>query len=132
MNKPQKHLVSAVICISACLFYNSTLFAANDGPVLEEVIVTAQKREQYLRDVPLSIIAISGESIRAGGISRLEDMSASVPIFSFTEAVSGSDNIFMRGIGVLFCRGGRALPINTRCHGNFKYTAWKSHRTHAR
>ena len=67
--------------------------------VLEEVVVTAQKREQNIQDVPISIIAISGETLRAGGISRLEDLSASVPNFNFSETVSGGDAIFMRGIG---------------------------------
>lgn len=67
--------------------------------VLEEIVVTAQKREQNLQDVPISIIAISGENLRAGGISKLEDLSASVPNFSFAEGVSGSDNMYVRGIG---------------------------------
>ncbi len=75
------------------------VYTGLSAQALEEVIVTAQKREQSLQDVPISISTLSGDDIRAGGISRLEDMSASVPNFSFTEAVSGSDNVFMRGIG---------------------------------
>lgn len=67
--------------------------------VLEEVVVTAQKREQNIQDVPISIIAISGDTLRSGGISRLEDMSASVPNFNFSETVSGGDAMFIRGIG---------------------------------
>jgi iron complex outermembrane recepter protein len=83
------------------LFFYIVLFLPMwaSAQLLEEVVVTAQKREQNLQDVPISIIAISGENLRAGGVSRLEDMSASVPNFSFAESVSGSDNIFMRGIG---------------------------------
>lgn len=66
---------------------------------LEEVVVTAQKREESLQDVPISIIAVSGENIRAEGISRLEELSARVPNLMISEAVSGSDNMFIRGIG---------------------------------
>jgi hypothetical protein len=43
--------------------------------VLEEIIVTAQKREQNLQDVPISILAIQGIEIEAGGVSDMEDMS---------------------------------------------------------
>ena len=67
--------------------------------VLEEVVVTAQKREQNIQDVPISIIAISGDALRSGGISRLEDMSATIPNFNFSETVSGGDAMFIRGIG---------------------------------
>jgi outer membrane receptor protein involved in Fe transport len=81
------------------LFGILLLPASLSAQSLEEVIVTAQKREQNLQDVPISIATLSGDSMRSAGISRLEDMSGAVPNFSFTEAVSGSDNMFMRGVG---------------------------------
>ena len=66
---------------------------------LEELVTTAKKREELLSDVPMSIIAVSGESMREQNISSLEGLSPTVPNFSFSEAVSGSDNMFVRGIG---------------------------------
>jgi outer membrane receptor protein involved in Fe transport len=66
---------------------------------LEEVLVTARKRVENLQDVPIAITAVSGDYIRSGGISRLEFLAPSVPNFQFAEAVSGSDNMFLRGIG---------------------------------
>ncbi len=89
-------LISALIFL-VILIQSPLLFA--QGGILEEVVVTAQKREQSIQDVPISIIAISGENLRANGISDLEGMSASVPNFNFTENVSGGDNMYMRGIG---------------------------------
>ena len=50
-----KPLVSAV----ALAAYGAGAMA--QGPVLEEVIVTAQKRAQSIQDVPLSITAFSGD-----------------------------------------------------------------------
>jgi iron complex outermembrane recepter protein len=66
---------------------------------LEEVLVTAQKRVESLQDVPIAITAVSGDAINSGGFSRMEDLAPALPNFQFAEAVSGSDNIFMRGIG---------------------------------
>ena len=50
-----------------------------NAEVLEEIIVTAQKREQSLQDVPLSILAISGEEIQEGGFENMEDLATFVP-----------------------------------------------------
>ena len=74
------------------------------GPVLDEVIVTAQKRAEDAQDVPLSITAISGEEIKEKNIDDLNDLTlyaanteiVASPIFSF---------IFMRGIGSGFNKG---------------------------
>ena len=46
---------------------------------LEEVIVTAQKREQGLQDVPISIIAFSGERIDDAGITGLQELTLYTP-----------------------------------------------------
>jgi len=72
--------------------------AAFAGP-LEEVTVTAQKRVENLQDVPIAITAVSGEAIRSEGISRMEFLAPSIPNFQFAESVSGSDNMFLRGVG---------------------------------
>ncbi len=67
-------------------------------PVLEEIIVTAQKREQGLSDVPISLAVLEGASIEDAGILELEDLSARVPGFTVTEAAI-STLVFVRGLG---------------------------------
>ena len=42
--------------------------AANAASIIEEVIVTAQKREQAITDVALSVTAVNGDVARAMGI----------------------------------------------------------------
>lgn len=44
--------------------------------MLEEVVVTAQKREQTLKDVPISISAVSGKTIENRSIDDLASLSA--------------------------------------------------------
>ena len=42
---------------------------ADDGPLLGEIVVTAQKRSQNLQDVPIAVSAFSGEQLDKLGIS---------------------------------------------------------------
>lgn len=67
-------------------------------PALEEVIVTAQKRTESLMDVPISVVAISGEKISNQSINDLYELSAYVPNLMITEGTTNT-NIFMRGVG---------------------------------
>ena len=68
------------------------------APALEEVMVTAQKRTESLMDVPISVVAISGEKISSQGINDLYELSAYVPNLMITEGTTNT-NIFMRGVG---------------------------------
>ncbi len=82
-------------CAAALLFSGHASLAA---PVLEEVVVTAQLREQSLQDVPVSVSAIGGDKMMEAGLSKVEDLSAYVPNFTMSESGIGTD-IFIRGIG---------------------------------
>ena len=65
---------------------------------VEEVIVTAQKREQRLIDVPVAITAISGGEIEQKGLKDIQDISFAVPGMALREDGPGSYQIFMRGL----------------------------------
>jgi outer membrane receptor protein involved in Fe transport len=65
---------------------------------LEEVIVTAQKQQQSLQDVPIAVAAVDGAKIRDAGLQRMEELSAYVP--NFKMAVTGQGNaVYIRGVG---------------------------------
>ena len=65
--------------------------------MLEEVIVTAQKRAESLQDVPISVSAVSGDKLVEANISNLEALTTYVPNFSMNQ--SGiSNNITIRGV----------------------------------
>ncbi|WP_293860473.1 Plug domain-containing protein, partial [Steroidobacter sp.] len=66
--------------------------------VVEEVIVTAQKREQRLIDVPVSITALGGEEIAQKGLTNIQDIAFAVPGMALREDGPGSYQIFMRGL----------------------------------
>ena len=57
------------------------------GAGLQEVIVTAQRRNEHLQDVPISISAFSGPALEKQEIHSLQDLSARVPGFVSTGTV---------------------------------------------
>jgi outer membrane receptor protein involved in Fe transport len=56
--------------------------AAGDGLALQEIVVTARKREESLQDVPLTVTAVSGAAIEQLGIRDSRDLALYVPGFS--------------------------------------------------
>jgi len=66
--------------------------------VLEEVMVTAQRRVESLQDVPISITAISGERIDDLGITGLEELTQYTPNVTINNG-AGTPNLFIRGVG---------------------------------
>lgn len=90
ISKP-KMLVSALSLAVA-----STIASAQ--PMLEEVMVTATKREAGLQDVPIALSVMSGEKITEQGIGSLEDLAIFMPNVHIAEA-GGGDQLFIRGVG---------------------------------
>ena len=90
----KRALTQAIALTCATLAASS---AAAEGLMLEEVIVTAQKRAEGLQDVPISINAISGEKIDDYNITSLGDLSGSVPNLQITKT-GITNQIGMRGI----------------------------------
>jgi iron complex outermembrane recepter protein len=74
-------------------------------PMLEEVVVTAQKRAQGLQDVPISISAYTGESLEDSGIQNMEAASESVPNFKVSRNAI-QDTISIRGVNSDLQAGG--------------------------
>jgi iron complex outermembrane receptor protein len=72
--------------------------------LIEEVIVTARRREETLRDVPVSITAFSGPELKMRQINRADQLGPIVPNLEFDPVApsSGSSSVgqlFIRGIG---------------------------------
>ena len=69
------------------------------GSQLQEIVVTAQKREQSLNDVGLSVSALSSDFLKAQRIVTLEDLTQTVPSLTFANTSSGAPTITLRGVG---------------------------------
>ncbi|MEO1034932.1 MAG: TonB-dependent receptor [Pseudomonadota bacterium] len=71
--------------------------AIENAQRLDEIIVVAQKREQNLQDVPISVSVWDGDKIAAANIADLQELSSFVPNFTVQDAPI-TDVIAIRGI----------------------------------
>lgn len=71
--------------------------ATNGG--LEEIIVTAQKREQSVQDVPIAVTALTGDALVANRVTNVTDLSGLAPGVTVRTAAGGSKlpNFIIRG-----------------------------------
>ncbi len=88
---PRKAPLAAALALA-------TLTPAVQAQMLEEVIVTAQKRAESLQDVPISVSAMQGEKLQEAGIPNMAALADYVPNLHIASA-SVNTNIYMRGIG---------------------------------
>ncbi|MFC4308196.1 TonB-dependent receptor domain-containing protein [Steroidobacter flavus] len=72
--------------------------SSNEVAALEEIIVTAQKIEERLRDIPMSITAITGRDLQALGATQFVDFANTVPSLNFTSSGVGQTQVNLRGI----------------------------------
>ena len=68
-------------------------------PMVGEIVVTAQKREQSINKVPMSITALSGQALIDRGVTQTADLTKVVPGFNFTETAYATPVYTIRGIG---------------------------------
>jgi len=74
------------------------VFAQESAGVLEQVVVTAQKREENLQNVPLSIQVIGSEQLEELHITGFDDYVKYLPSVSYQTLGPGSARVFMRGV----------------------------------
>jgi len=104
MNKKNLALVLGALPVGALGFGQvATAAEETDKAIFEPVIVTAQKREQSIYDVPVAISAFNADTIERQGISDLVDIGKFVPnlnVTGFSAGHTSSANPFIRGIGL--------------------------------
>jgi iron complex outermembrane receptor protein len=109
MNTLIAHSVRCGLAAAAALLSIPTAQAQQAPPVmapaasgsLEEVLVTARRREESLQDVPIAVSAFSAEELRLLQAEDLAGLQGSVPNLNLVQGrgSANSANIFIRGIG---------------------------------
>ena len=100
MNKFYKlniSLVSAICLLTFPSLYSSESEAADDA--VDEIVVTARKREESLLDIPESVTAIGGADIERQNIKNLEDIGLLIPSLNLSPRADGFPNVSIRGLG---------------------------------
>lgn len=97
--------LSAIVSLALCVMLPASQAWAQDDTsednslVLEEVLVTAQKREQTLQDVPLTVSAFSGDFVAENGVQDIRDIQGLTPNLSIKSRGDTEASVFIRGIG---------------------------------
>lgn len=69
---------------------------------IDEIVVTAQKVEENVQDVPIAITAVSGDALTAAGTTSLENLGQLVPSVTFRKGTSNSNSaVVLRGVGTI-------------------------------
>ncbi len=90
-----RQLLAAVV--SAVTLIIGSQASAQDSGMLEEIVVTAQKRVQSVLDIPFAITVIGEDEIKARGAMDIKDMQYSIPGLSITNNQPGQDRVQIRG-----------------------------------
>lgn len=92
---------AAVLILAASLV---TPVVAQDVPQdnsasLDDIIVTAQRREQSLQAVPIAITAFNAETLERTGATGIQDIAAKAPGVTLTQFNIGEPQLYIRGVG---------------------------------
>lgn len=102
MNKTIKHsaLYSALLAVTASAA-PALSSAAEPTLALEEVVVTARRRDESLQDVPVAVTAFSAESLELRGAGDISELAQSVPSVTLeaSRATNSTLTAFIRGVG---------------------------------
>ncbi|MCP5130886.1 MAG: TonB-dependent receptor [Pseudomonadales bacterium] len=99
-----------------------TTMAQERYPVLEEIIVTAQKRSQSLQDVPIAITAISQEMLENQNIYDVLDLQKAVPSLTIVQGYNRANGVPMiiRGMGTLGAQPAFEGSVGTYVDGVYR------------
>ena len=107
--RPVTSVLFTAALTTASLAASAQAAAADVEPALDEIIVTAQKRDETAQEVPISLVALSGRSIEAQGIQDIADLADSIAGLSIVSIAPGSNSFAARGITTL----GGSLETNS-------------------
>ncbi|HKP79255.1 MAG TPA: TonB-dependent receptor [Phenylobacterium sp.] len=86
--------------------------AASTGSELAEIVVTAQKRAQLLQDVPVTVSAVTPETLTKAGVDSTASIFSVVPGVNINNAISGF-RPFIRGVGTTSAAAGNENSVST-------------------
>ena len=86
-----------VMALSALSLMVTGQTFAQESAALEEILVTAQKREQNILEIPFAVSVISEDEIKARGALDIKDLQYSIPGLSITNNQPGQDRVQIRG-----------------------------------
>lgn len=115
-------LSTVLMCNSAHAEAQETPRSVEAPPILstpdgvDEIVVTANRRAENQQEVPISIAAFSGETLKSQGVVNVVDLPQLTPGLGFTRTLVGT-NAFLRGVGTTSAGYSTEAPIATYIDG---------------
>ncbi len=103
INLPITHrLTGAAICALAMASATPAFAQDADAEESGDIIVTANRVEQNLQDVPIAVSAVSGDALVEAGVTGLDGIGDLVPSVTFRKGTTSANSaIVMRGVGTI-------------------------------
>ncbi len=92
--------------------------STGDRPILEELVVTAQKREQNLQDVPIGVSLLSGKAMAEAQLKNAGELATLIPTLNLQASSGpGTSSFNIRGIGTQTFSPGVDPSVSTMLDG---------------
>ena len=88
----------ATTCSTAALAQAAAQAELQPATSSDEIVVTAQKREQRIADVPITVTALTGARMASIGVSELDEVAAFIPGLQVQEQSANNPGFVIRGI----------------------------------
>ena len=82
-----------------------------DAAGVEDIVVTAQRRNERIQDVPIAITAVTAASAARQGITGTEGLGIAVPTLQFSRQTANGGAPFLRGVGSPSATAGQEAPV---------------------
>ena len=92
-------LALAILAAPVGALLTSQAVMAQGDSLLEEIIVTARKREENVLEIPESLTTFTGDLVERANINGLEDIGLLVPNLWMSRRLDGQPNVSIRGLG---------------------------------
>ena len=113
----KRYPLTAGICLSALLISQQSFAQETEsGNVLQEIVVTAQKRSENLQKVPIAVSAVNPERLAEAGVQNTQDLAAALPGLQLLN-IAGNVTPRVRGVGSGFTAAGFESPVATYVDG---------------
>jgi iron complex outermembrane receptor protein len=117
----KKYNKSSVFALTTAVALILSVSSIPANAVINELLVTAQKREQNLQDVPVAVSAFDEEFLKATGFSDIFDLQDYTPGMFLTQSQTATQTtIYLRGIGTSGNNAGLEPSVGVFVDGVFR------------
>jgi iron complex outermembrane receptor protein len=98
-NPKLSYAIAAILGSSSIgISHGATATDANESEGIQEIVVTAQRRDESIQNVPITIQAVTGDQLKQLNVTTFDDLLRYTPNVTFSGNGPGTGNIFMRGL----------------------------------